>query len=123
MRGVRRCAELLQVAVVAIAANRSRGTVPPAELVSSYRARGAGRPAREKAARERLRRTIRFVDRLFPSGPNCYRRTLTEIALDSGAAAEPLHMGLQAGGGPRSGHIWLASAPDGAGRYDAEFVL
>jgi len=74
-------------------------------------------------ARERLRRTIRFVDRLFPSGPNCYRRTLTEIALDAGAAAEPVHMGLQANGGPRSGHIWLASAPDGAGRYDAEFVL
>lgn len=118
-----RWVELVEVAVTAIAANRSRGAVPPAALLSSYRARGSKRPARDQAARARLRRTIRFVDRLFPSGPNCYRRALTEIALDAGAAAEPLHMGLQADGRPQSGHIWLASAPDGAGRYDAEFVL
>jgi hypothetical protein len=114
---------MLEVAVVAIAANWSRATVPPAKLVPAYRARGARRQTRDHASRERLRRMIRFVDRLFPSGPNCYRRTLTEVALDAGAAAEPLHMGLQADGGPRSGHIWLASAPDGAGRYDAELVL
>jgi hypothetical protein len=118
-----RLTELLEVAVVAIAANRSRAAVAPKKLVSSYRARGLRRPARDQASRETLRRTIRFVDRLFPSGPNCYRRALTEIALDAGAAAEPLHMGLQASGAPRSGHIWLASAPDGAGRYDAELVL
>ena len=113
----------MDVAFVAVSADRKRATVPPAELVASFRARGARRAARDGASRARLRRTIRFVDRLFPSGPNCYRRTLTEIALDAGAAAEPLRMGLRADGGPRSGHIWLASAPDGAGRYDAEFVL
>jgi hypothetical protein len=45
-----------------------------------------------------------------------------EIALDAGAAKEPVHMGLKAHGAPNSGHVWLASAPDGDGGYDAEFV-
>jgi hypothetical protein len=123
MRFVSRWAELFEVAVVAISANHARRTVAPAKVVASFRARGARRSRRDSQRREHLRRTIRFVDRLFLSGPNCYRRTLTEIALDAGAAAEPLRMGLQAHGAPRSGHIWLASAPDGAGSYDAELVL
>jgi hypothetical protein len=66
---------------------------------------------------------IRFVDSLFPSGPNCYRRALVEIAMDAGAAAEPLHMGLLADGGLNSGHAWLDSAADPTRSYDAEFVV
>jgi hypothetical protein len=73
--------------------------------------------------RTKLQRLIRFVDRLFPSGPNCYRRALIEIAMDAGAAAEPLHMGLQAEGGLNSGHAWLASSSDPSRSYDAEFVV
>jgi hypothetical protein len=43
--------------------------------------------------------------------------------MDAGAAREPLHMGLNAEGGPRSGHAWLASSPDRPAHYDAEFVV
>jgi hypothetical protein len=64
---------------------------------------------------------IRLVDRLFPGGANCYRRTLLEIALDAGAAEERLFLGLKEQGGPASGHAWLESWPDAAeaSRYDA----
>jgi hypothetical protein len=76
---------------------------------------------RDARARARLQWLIRAVDRLFPSGPNCYRRALVEIGIDAGAAAERLHMGLSAFGGRDSGHAWLTSSP-GTERYDAEFV-
>jgi hypothetical protein len=61
------------------------------------------------------------MDRVLPAGPNCYRRALLEMYLDSGASREPLYLGLRAHGGPRSGHAWLASWPDNAGAsaYDA----
>jgi hypothetical protein len=63
---------------------------------------------------------VRAVDRLFPSGPNCYRRVLMEIAIDAKAAGEPLYLGLLADGGSGSGHTWLASSKDRGGRYDVE---
>jgi hypothetical protein len=115
-------ADRIAVVSVALSVDRRLRRVVPRKLIASVRARGATCVRRDPAARARLRRAIRFVDRLFPSGPNCYRRVLMEIALDAGAAAEPIHMGLQADGRPKSGHIWLESAPDGAGRYDAEVV-
>jgi hypothetical protein len=64
---------------------------------------------------------IALVDRVLPGEPNCLRRALLEIALDAGAAEEPLHLGLKVPGGPRSGHAWLASWPDAANAsaYDA----
>jgi hypothetical protein len=79
---------------------------------------------RTAAARASLRRLIRIVDRCFPSGGNCYRRALIEVAMDASAAAEPLHMGIRSNGGPNSGHAWLGSLPesDGRGPYDADFV-
>jgi hypothetical protein len=58
----------------------------------------------------RLARAVRLVDRLFPSGPNCYRRALLEAALDAGAAHEPLMMGFRTVGGTCEGHAWLGSA-------------
>jgi hypothetical protein len=102
--------------------NHGRRTQPARKLIASLRSRGALCAARDAGQREDLRAAIRFVDRLFPSGPNCFRRVLMEIALDAGAAKEPVHMGLKAHGAPNSGHVWLASAPDGDGGYDAEFV-
>ena len=66
---------------------------------------------------------IGIIDRAFPSGPNCYRRVLVEIAMDAGAAEEDLHIGLRAHGGPKSGHAWLGSEGTAAERYDAEFVV
>ncbi len=115
-------ADLLQVAAVALSIERRRSSTPPRKLIASVRARGARCAARDEAGRAHLKRAIRFIDRCFPRGPNCFRRVLIEIALDAAAAQEPLHFGLQADGTPNSGHIWLASAPDGNGRYDAEFV-
>jgi hypothetical protein len=80
---------------------------------------------RQRSPRERatLQSLIRLIDRAFPSGPNCYRRALVEMAVDAGAAVEPLHLGLAAEGGPNSGHAWLASSLDRGGRYDAELVV
>jgi hypothetical protein len=114
---------LLEMALVAIRVERGRVTRGPKDLVAELRARGKTRRRRSRVERQRLRRAIRLVDRCFPSGGNCYRRTLIEIAMDAGAASEPLHMGVQAGGGPNSGHAWLESWPDGDGCYDAEFIV
>jgi hypothetical protein len=117
------CRDAFRVAVLSYLVNGSRSRFGPEYLVRVLRQRGALCQTRVGAKRVRLRRIIRFVDRLFPSGPNCYRRALIEIAMDAGAAAEPLHMGLQAEGGLNSGHAWLASSPDPSRSYDAEFVV
>ena len=63
------------------------------------------------AGRLNLRRVIGWIDRSLFKAPNCYRRVLLEIALDSGAAREPVVMGFRAGGGAGTGHIWLESDP------------
>ena len=117
------CREALEVAILALRVNRSRKRRGPQELVHSLRLRGAQCRPRSATERSVLRRIIRFVDSLFPSGPNCYRRALIEIATDAGAAKEPLRMGLAAEGGRNSGHAWLASSPDPDRRYDAEFSV
>ena len=117
-----RCVELFEVTAVAIRVDRARVRRGPRDLVPELRARGARR-TRSQPGRAQLRRMIRVVDRCFPSGANCYRRALIEIAMDASAAAEPLRMGLKADGGPNTGHAWLESAPEQLDRYDAEFVV
>jgi hypothetical protein len=59
-------------------------------------------------ARVHLRRAIAWVDHFMPGGGNCYRRVLLEMALDRGAAAEPVCMGFHALGPRLKGHVWLA---------------
>jgi hypothetical protein len=67
----------------------------------------------------------------MPGGENCYRRALVEIALDRGAAQEPVHFAFRSRGGHGSGHAWLGGATDEGGAptapppggYDAYFVL
>lgn len=115
--------DALEVAILAVRVNRDRSHRGPEDLVRALRLRGAKLRTRTETERARLQRLVRFVDSLFPSGPNCYRRALVEIAMDAGAAAEPLHMGLQADGGFNSGHAWLESSPDPSRSYDAEFVV
>lgn len=93
-------------------------------LLSLHRATALARklscgPRRTEEGRRRLRRAIGAVDRRCPGGANCLRRSLLEIVLDPGAAREPLHAGLQSGGGRGSGHAWLASHPAPATGYDA----
>jgi hypothetical protein len=115
--------DVAEALLVALSVEKSRRSVGPTQLVKRMRGRGRRRRARDLAERLKLRRAIEIVDRRFPSGPNCYRRVLIEIAMDAGAAAEPLHMGLKAHGEPGSGHAWLASMPRDERSYDAEFVV
>jgi hypothetical protein len=82
----------------------------PLALLNEARKRGLQAVHRDPRARLRLQRTIRWVERLvLPGRGNCYRRALLEMALDSGAAREPLMLGLMSTGTPGSGHAWLAS--------------
>ena len=97
--------------------------VGPKEVLGRARDLGASRRRRDEAGRRRLRRLIAFVDRYLPFGPSCYRRVALEIALDAGAAQETAFMGVRVGGGPRSGHVWLASEGEPLERYDASFEV
>lgn len=115
--------EACEVILVSLAVNRARVERGPLYLVGELRARGATRLTRDDSERQRLRRLIAFVDRCFPSGENCYRRALVEIAMDGRAASEALHLGLRAHGGKDSGHAWLGVAKDRKTSYDAEFVI
>jgi hypothetical protein len=94
----------------------------PAPLLAALRARGRQGVVRSDEERRRLRRVIRLVDRLFPTGGNCYRRALLELSLDPASAREPLHLALRQHGGPHSGHAWLADLKDTPESYDAVFV-
>jgi hypothetical protein len=113
--------ELVRVLRVLPAVERGRRRNGFSALVSRFRARGRTAPEHSKAARARLFRMIRIVDRCMPDGGNCYRRVLLEVALDRFAAEEPIRFGLREHGGPNSGHVWLAER-EANGRYDAEFV-
>lgn len=90
-------------------------------LARTGAAKAQGRSASERAL---LRRAILAVDRRMPGGPNCVRRALLEIRLDSAAAQERLFAGFKAGGGPRSGHAWLESHQDPASSsFDATIAI
>lgn len=94
--------ELLRAARTVREAERARRAPSPESAVTSMRMRGKTAVARGPIARARLRRAIGWVDAVQPGGPNCYRRTLLELALDRGAAAETLVFGLDVG---RNGHV------------------
>jgi hypothetical protein len=116
-------ADLLHVLVLSPAVERARTREGLQPLLKRLRARGSSSRRRDPQARSRLRRAIGLVDRLFPGGPNCYRRVLLEIALDAGAAEEPVRLGFRAGGGARTGHACLESDPTSLESYDAVFTL
>jgi hypothetical protein len=110
--------EALRAAAALPRAERARRALGPRAAAEAMRALGEARRRRSPAERARLQRAIRIVDRLaFRAGANCYRRALLEMALDAGAAGEPLMMGFKSGGGAGSGHAWLASHRDG-GAFD-----
>ena len=95
----------------------------PGPLLRSLRLRGSQCIKRGERDRARLRRVIAAVDARFPDGGNCYRRALLEIAVDPTAAREPLRLGLRPEGGARSGHAWLDSSGEPAGRYEIELSV
>jgi hypothetical protein len=87
------------------------------------RERGARAPTRDDAGRARLRRAVAAADARWPGGPNCLRRALLEISLDSAASRETLFLHLDAAGGRGSWHARLASVPEDGGTYDATLAL
>jgi hypothetical protein len=115
--------DLARVVTALPAVERDRRRLGPGPLLAKVREAGRTSPTRKPAERRRLQRLIRLVDRFVPGGGNCYRRSLLEMTLDRGAAAEPLRFGLREHGGAGSGHAWLGDAPDAQARYDAEFAL
>lgn len=86
------------------------------------RAMSASRRARSPDERLVLRRAIAAIDRRFPGGANCVRRSLLEMALDREAGKEELFAGFRRGGGLASGHAWLGSPPIDAS-YDAVVAI
>jgi hypothetical protein len=119
---LRTAIELVRVLRVLPTVEYGRRRSGPAPLLTALRARGRRGALRSDDERRRLRRVIRLVDRFFPTGGNCYRRALLELALDPTSAREPLHMALRQHGGPQSGHAWLADVEDTPESYDAVFV-
>lgn len=101
--------ELVRVARVVRAIERRRMSDGPEAIVRDYRARGSREKKRGPIGRARLRRAIGWVDAFFPGGPNCFRRTLLELALDSGAARERIVFGLDVG---RTGHVTFKGRED-----------
>jgi hypothetical protein len=114
---LRLLAELVRVVSVASRIDRARTSEGPTPLVAKLRAEGRTCAQRGPAARQRLQRAVRIIDARFPGGGNCYRRVLIEMALDAGAARQPVCFGLRAGGGVGSGHAYFAG--DQSGRDEA----
>ena len=97
--------------------------VGPRPLVRALRQLGRRAPARGAAGRAWLQRVLGAVDRRLPGGERCYRRVLCEIALDAGAAGEPLRLGLDGTGTLRGGHAWLGDARGRQQPYQIELSL
>ena len=76
-------------------------------------------PPRQRE-RRLLQRVIGAIDARMP-GVRVAIEEPVEIAVDRGAASEPLRIGLRLGHGPL-GHAWLGNDPAPA-RYDVEFRL
>jgi hypothetical protein len=101
--------EVFRAARIVREVERRRLSDGPEAIVRDYRARGAREKKRGPIGRARLRRAIGWIDAFFPGGPNCFRRTLLELALDAGAARERLVFGLDVG---RTGHVTFKDRED-----------
>jgi hypothetical protein len=113
--------DAMRAVILTVRMNSARRRQGPAKLLRRVRARGFRSRLRTADDRVRLQGIIRLVDRLFPAGPNCYRRALVEMAMDQSAASEPLHLGINARDGIVAGHAWLESSPDKGRGYQVEF--
>lgn len=119
---------LIRVALLAPRIERSRNRLGPRPAVAQWRARGLAQPAITEVARDRLRRSIRWVDEKYPGGPNCMRRALLTIAVDPEAAAQPFWIGLNRA--PESadekmivGHAWVGDDKGNDKDYAVELKL
>ena len=98
---------------------RARTTSSPRVAVESARRRGRSALRRGPEGRAALKLLIARIDALFPGGPNCYRRSLLESALDRGAAEEKMYFALDVG---KTGHAWLESDPERQ-KFDVVFAV
>lgn len=110
--------ECVHAARTILGAERIRRGESPERAVAFMRARGLSAPARGVVGRARLRRAIGWVDAAFPGGPNCFRRVLTEVSLDGGAAKETLVFGLDVG---KTGHVAFKGAEERS--FDVAFEI
>jgi hypothetical protein len=110
--------ELLRAVRTVRDAERLRLHDSPARAVERMRERGRKHARRGPIGRARLRRAIAWLDAGFVRGGNCFRRTLSEIGLDAGAAEEPLVFGLDVG---RTGHVALKDSEEA--RFDVAFEI
>ena len=117
------CRDLLRASVLVAQVESARRTLGLARSIADARNRGRKERRRSESERALLQRAISTVDRLVPGPPNCYRRVLLEVALDSGAAEQTVMLGFRSGGGPRSGHAWLAGTKTPQTSYDAVFSV
>jgi hypothetical protein len=92
----------------------ARSRQSPLRLLSRLRQQARRTPRRR--SRVCLQRAIRWVDARMAGGGNCYRRALLEVALDRGAAAEPLLLGFDMIDKRLAGHAWLPGSEQ-AGTY------
>jgi hypothetical protein len=119
--GAALAADLVEAALLLHEVEEARWSEGPGELVSRLRARGIERAARSPAARLQLSRVIYHLDRLMHREPNCYRRSLTRIALEREAASEPFVLGLDLQAEGARGHAWVEGTTEAKGAYDVEF--
>jgi hypothetical protein len=105
----RTVSDLVRILVALPGVERERRRLSLHQAVTSNRSRGASAGIRSGKSRAIFQRLIGAIDRRFPGGPNCVRRSLLEMRLDAGAARERLFAGFKAGGGASSGHAWLES--------------
>jgi hypothetical protein len=98
-------------------AERLRRT-SPADAIAEVRKKGTSAIARDPVGRARLRRAIGWIDALYPTGANCFRRILVEVALDGNAAREALVFGLDVG---RTGHVAFKDTEDRT--FDVAFEI
>jgi hypothetical protein len=110
--------ELALALATAPRAEHHRQGDSPMAAVAAMREQGARRGARGPIGRARLRRAIGWVDAAYPGGGNCFRRVLVELALDAGAARDPLVFGLDVG---KTGHVAFRDAEEHA--FDVAFEL
>lgn len=113
--------ELALLAPLMPRVERTRLGLAPREMLEWARRRGRSSEERDLHGRVMLRSAIAWLDAAFPSGPNCLRRVLAEVASDRGAASQEVVLGLDVG---RSGHAWLRSTfrPSPV-RFDVEFIV
>jgi hypothetical protein len=127
LRGVQRFGRLLadacRVMAVLWRVEVARRQWGAGRSLAHFRESGRNGRNRNAAARADLQRLIRFVDRLMPGRPNCFRRVLLEVALEPAAAAERVMLGLKAGLAQRSGHAWLENAGPAPEQYDTQLSV